>query len=209
MTGAVRYLTILWPGLPWLWLRGSLAGLVLALAFALTLDLALVSTWIWSELFGLPFTIAVWTATALIWLLATVSAAAAFPPSIPRIDPTRVDPLLVEARDAYLARDWIRAETRIRELLAIAPTDGEAQLLLATLLRRVGRRVESRAALAKLSSSDVGDRWSVEIAAELARLEAPPAVDAEDAVSPAADPPEDGIAGRLDDRAAQPRRHAA
>ena len=26
-----RYLTLLWPGLPWLWLRGSMAGLVLAL----------------------------------------------------------------------------------------------------------------------------------------------------------------------------------
>ena len=43
---ALRYLTLLWPGMPWLWLRGSRAGLVLALAFAIVLDVAILTTWI-------------------------------------------------------------------------------------------------------------------------------------------------------------------
>ena len=38
MTSA-RYLTLLWPGLPWLWLRGNRAGLVLACAFVLVVKL--------------------------------------------------------------------------------------------------------------------------------------------------------------------------
>lgn len=170
----VRYLTLFWPGLPWLWLRGSVAGLVLAVAFAITLDVAVITTFIWPDLIELSFLLAVWTATAIVWLVSTVSAVAAFPPPLARPAPAEVDPLFVRARAAYLARDWIVAETRLRELLAVAPTDGEAQLLLGTLLRRVGRRAEARRALEQLSRSDAGVRWSRAIATELARLEAAP-----------------------------------
>ncbi len=49
-----------------------------------------------------------------------------------------------------------------------------------TLLRRVDRRAESRAALEKLSRSDAGRPWQAVIRRELARLEAtktPPAAD--------------------------------
>ena len=75
---SVRYLTLVWPGLPWLWLRGSLAGLVLAVAFAVTLDVALITTFIWPDLVELSFILAVWTAAAIVWLVSTVSAVAAF-----------------------------------------------------------------------------------------------------------------------------------
>lgn len=167
-----RYLTLIWPGLPWLWLRGSYAGLVLALAFAVTLDVAVVTTFIWPDLVDLSFVLAVWTAAAIVWLVSTVSAVAAFPPPLRQWSPAEVDPLFVRARAAYLARDWVVAETRLRDLLALAPTDGEAQLLLGTLLRRTGRMAEARAALEKLSKSDSGARWQRVIHAELIRLDA-------------------------------------
>lgn len=167
----VRYLTLLWPGLPWLWLRGSLMGFVLAVAFAVTLDMAVLSTWIWSELLGLPFQIAAWAATAAIWLVATVSACASFPPPLRLGRDAETDAAFVKARDAYLAHDWLRAETRLRELLEIAATDGEAQLLLGTLLRRVGRFDEARDALEKLSRSDVGRPWQAAVDRELRRIE--------------------------------------
>ncbi len=181
----VRYLTLVWPGLPWLWLRGSLAGLVLAVAFAVTLDVAVITTVIWPDLVELSFILAVWTAAAIVWLVSTVSAVAAFPPPLSRPAPAEVDPLFVRARAAYLARDWIVAETRLRELLEVAPTDGEAQLLLGTLLRRTGRRAEARRALEQLSRSDSGGRWSRAIAAELDRLDAPPAQESGDEAEPA------------------------
>jgi hypothetical protein len=133
---ALRYLTLVWPGLPWLWLRGSLSGLFLAMAFAVSVDMAILATFVWPGLVELPFTLGLWTAVAVLWLISTVSAAAAFPPAIaaPRRD--EADALFVQARDAYLARDWVQTEARLQDLLTIAPTDGEAQLLHASLLRR-------------------------------------------------------------------------
>jgi len=167
----LRSLTLVWPGLPWLWLRGSVAGLVLALAFAVSLDVAVVTTFVWPGLVELPFTIAIWAATGVVWLVSTVSAAAAFPAPLARPPAAEIDPLFIAARDAYLARDWLAAETRLKALLELAPTDGEAQLLLATLLRRVGRLDEARSALDKLSASDAGRPWRAAIAAERSRIE--------------------------------------
>ena len=163
----LRSLTLLWPGLPWVWLRGSRAGLVLALAFAICLDMAVVTTWIWTEFVDMRVTLGIWTAAAVIWLVATVSAVAAFPPPLTSRRDTATEQLFVDARDAYLARDWLTAETKLRTLLAISPTDGEAQLLVGTLLRRVGRLREAKIALEKLARSDAGLPWRHAIGREL------------------------------------------
>ena len=168
--GFARYLTLVWPGMPWLWLRGSFAGLVLALAFALAVDVAVFTTWIWSELVDVRLSVALWTATAVVWLIATVSALTGFPPPIPHGRNAAADALFVKARDAYLARDWLAAETRLRSLLDLLPTDGEAQLLLGTLLRRVGRLDEAAAAFETLSRSDAGATWLPAIGRELERI---------------------------------------
>lgn len=168
---AARCLTLVWPGLPWLWLRGSLMGLVLALAFAVVVDAAVVVTWIWSDLVELPVAIGIWTAAATIFAVSTVSAVQAFPVPIPVGRDDRTESLFRAARDAYLARDWTAAETGLRSLLKRSPTDGEAQLLLGTLLRRVGRREEARDALEKLSRADAGQPWLAVIDRELARLD--------------------------------------
>ncbi|MFM8704221.1 MAG: tetratricopeptide repeat protein [Planctomycetia bacterium] len=168
--GFARYLTLVWPGMPWLWLRGSLAGLVLAVAFGLAVDVAVVTTWIWSELVDFRLTLALWTATAVVWLASTASAITSFPPPIPRGRDAAADALFVKARDAYLARDWLAAETKLRALLDLAPTDGEGQLLLGTLLRRVGRLDEATAALETLSRSDSGAPWRSAVARELERI---------------------------------------
>lgn len=162
----LRSLTLIWPGMPWLWLRGSRSGLVLALAFAVTVDVAIVTTWIWSELVRIEVTIGLWTAAAAVWVVATASAVAAFPPAIPRPRTAEADALFVKARDAYLGRDWPAAETHLERLLAIAPTDGEAQLLKATLLRRLGRTTAAQAALDALAAGDSGGPWRAEIARE-------------------------------------------
>jgi hypothetical protein len=169
--GLARSLTLVWPGMPWLWLRGSVGGLVLALAFAVLLDMAIVTTWIWSELVDLRISIGIWTATIAVWIVSTASAASSFPAPIPRDPDAATDTLFVKARDAYLARDWLTAETRLRAVLALAPTDGEAQLLLATLLRRVGRTAEAKRALEQLSRSDSGAPWQTAIAREFVLLD--------------------------------------
>lgn len=171
MIHAARYLTLAWPGLPWLWLRGSGAGLVLAIAFAVVFDAALVTTFIWSELVELQVAVALWTATAALWIVATVSAVSSFPPALPMGRDATVDSMFIAARDAYLSRDWLSAESKLRAALELAPTDGEAQLLLATLLRRVGRLDEARHALEKLARSDTGGPWRSAIVRELDLLD--------------------------------------
>jgi len=169
---ALRRLSLLWPGLPWLWLRGSRSGLVLALAFAVVIDLAVLATFVWSELFEGRVVAGLWGAGAAIWLTATAVGWATFPPPLPRQGSAVADTLFMSARDAYLSRDWLAAEERLRRILAASPTDGEAQLLLATLLRRAGRPREARQALEALSRSDCGAPWRTEIARELTRLDA-------------------------------------
>ena len=167
----LRSLTLAWPGLPWLWLRGSRSGLALALTFALTVDVAIVTTWIWSELIGIGVTIGLWTCVAAVWVVATASAVAAFPVPIPRPRAGAADALFVKARDAYLARDWPAAEAHLDHLRAIAPTDGEAQLLRGTILRRLGRLADARAAFAALAASDSGVPWRAEIGREISRVD--------------------------------------
>lgn len=185
--GFARYLTLVWPGMPWLWLRGSLAGLVLALAFAVAVDVAVLTSFIWTELVDVRMSLALWTATAAVWLVATVSAVTGFPPPIPRGRDAAAESVFVKARDAYLCRDWLTAETKLRALLDMTPLDGEAQLLLGTLLRRVGRHDEAEEALRKLSRSDSGAAWQAEIARELERIAAAQKMsgpDAAEAVTP-------------------------
>ena len=162
-----RSLTLLWPGLPWAWLRGSWAGLILAVAFAVCLDMAVVNTWIWTEFVDVRVTLGIWAAAAVIWLVATASALAAFPPPLTSQRDATSERLFVSARDAYLARDWLTAETKLQTLLTICPTDGEAQLLLGTLLRRAGRFAEAKNALEKLTRSDAGIPWRHAIWREL------------------------------------------
>lgn len=57
---AFRYLTLVWPGLPWALLRGSGAGVIVALAFAIALDAGVVTTFVWPDLVEMPVTVAVW-----------------------------------------------------------------------------------------------------------------------------------------------------
>jgi hypothetical protein len=166
----LRPFTLVWPGLPWLWLRGSVAGLVLALAFAVVLDMAIMATWIWTEFLDPPIVIGLWAGAAAVWVIATASAATTFPTPLQGGPDAAADALFAAARDAYLARDWLAAETKLRSLLVVRPTDGEAQLLLGTLLGRVGRRREARAALEALSRSDAGAPWRSAIARELGRI---------------------------------------
>lgn len=177
----LRPLTLIWPGLPWLWLRGSVAGLVLALAFAVVFDMAILATWIWTEFLELPIVVGLWVAAAVIWMAATVSAGLAFPAPIQVGHDAAADALFTAARDAYLARDWLAAETKLRSLLVVRPADGEAQLLLGTLLGRVGRLTEARGALEKLARSDAGAPWRAAIARELGRIERAAADAADDA----------------------------
>ncbi len=166
----LRSLTLIWPGLPWAWLRGSWAGLILATAFAICLNLCIITAWIWTSFINLEMTFGIWTATAIIWIVSTVSAMSTFPQPLISSRDEVTDQLFVDARDAYLAADWLQAETKLQTILTLSPTDGEAQLLFGTLLRRVGRFVEAKKSLEKLERSDSGKPWEHAIRHELSLI---------------------------------------
>ena len=166
----LRSLTLIWPGLPWAWLRGSWAGLILATAFAICLNLCIITAWIWTSFINLEMTFGIWTATAIIWIVSTVSAMSTFPQPLISSRDEVTDQLFVDARDAYLAADWLQAETKLQTILTLSPTDGEAQLLFGTLLRRGGRFVEAKKSLEKLERSDSGKPWEHAIRHELSLI---------------------------------------
>ena len=166
----LRSLTLIWPGLPWAWLRGSWAGLILATAFGICLNLCIITAWIWTSFIDLEMTFGIWAATAIIWIVSTVSAVSSFPQPLVRYRDEVTDNLFIDARDAYLAGDWLRAETKLQTILTLSPTDGEAQLLFGTLLRRVGRFEEAQKSLEKLARSDSGQPWQHAIRHELSLI---------------------------------------
>ena len=166
----LRSLTLIWPGLPWAWLRGSWAGLILATAFAICLNLCIITAWIWTSFIDLEMSFGIWTVTAIIWIVSTVSAVSSFPQPLVSYRDEVTDNLFIDARDAYLAGDWLKAETKIQTILTLSPTDGEAQLLLGTLLRRVGRFEEAKKSLKKLARSDSGQPWQHAIHHELSLI---------------------------------------
>ena len=166
----LRSLTLIWPGLPWAWLRGSWAGLILATAFGICLNLCIITAWIWTSFIDLEMTFGIWTATAIIWIVSTVSAVSSFPQPLVSYRDEVTDNLFIDARDAYLAGDWLRAETKLQTILTLSPTDGEAQLLFGTLLRRVGRFEEAKKSLEKLARSDSGQPWQLAIRHELSLI---------------------------------------
>jgi len=125
---------------------------------------------VWTALVEWEMVLGLWVATAVVWMVSTGSALSAFPPPLPVAREAAAEELFVAARDAYLARDWLAAETQLRALLMVAPTDGEAQLLLATLLRRARRLPEATAAFEKLLRSDAGIPWKGAILRELERI---------------------------------------
>jgi len=166
----LRSLTLIWPGLPWAWLRGSWAGLILATAFGICLNLCIITAWIWTSFIDLEMTFGIWAATAIIWIVSTVSAVSSFPQPLVSYRDEVTDNLFIDARDAYLAGDWLRAETKLQTILTLSPTDGEAQLLFGTLLRRVGRFEEAKKSLEKLARSDSGQPWQHAIRHELSLI---------------------------------------
>ena len=63
-----RWLLYLWPGLPQLWWQGALSALAVAVGFALALDVALLATWVWSELLAASVRPLVWPVLGLVWI---------------------------------------------------------------------------------------------------------------------------------------------
>lgn len=151
----------LWPGGTLLWREGAWLGLMLAVGFAVLLDLALLTTWIWTDVVSSAVRDAAWVMIGAIWLAWLVASARS--PAADGLDP---EPLFQQAITEYLKGDWLAAQRLLERLLKYNAHDAEARLTLATLLRRTGRLDDAARQLDQLARQDAALKWAQEIIRE-------------------------------------------
>lgn len=174
----------LWPGLAHLWIRGSVAGLALALAFSVLLNVLILGTLVWPAWLELRLKFICAGGVALLWVAALWETRG----ELRRLEQERQaldkegesselpgetstfisesnpdDELLAEAQKAYLLRDWVTAEQLYRKAIRVDRRAIEARLGYATLLRRIGRLRQARRRLDRLALLDAAQDWHYEI----------------------------------------------
>lgn len=169
MTGRMPHVTYLWPGLPTILSTGSWLGLVWAMGFAALVNLLVLATLWWPELFSVHIRNAVCLLTALYWGGATVASLRALRTMSPE-EEAAVEATFGDATELYLRADWFGAERILVDLLARNPRDVDAGLMFATLCRHTGRLEEASQQLDRLELLDGARKWFLEIHQERKRI---------------------------------------
>ena len=167
-----------WPGLPGLWYRGRWSSLMVAIGFSLLLNLAIISSFIWTEVFfdeGFPAV--AWPVLLMFW---TVTAWLAFQ-NLPDVMSVKTrtqqtvfehpDTLFIDARSEYLKGQWQQAEGLLLRSLIQTPRDIEARLMLATLYRHTRQFDNATVQLDKIDDFDESATWRSELLRERKLLE--------------------------------------
>lgn len=156
----------LWPGLPQLWYGSRWQGLAVAAGFALAVDWLLLTRLVWNELIGPELLFFEKIALATGWCWGVVVNRRWLKRHGPGTSVDTEEDLFPEAFAEYLQGNWFAAEQKCRNLIRLRTDDVEARLLLATLLRHVGRRDEARQELKLIDRYDAAAAWRFEIERE-------------------------------------------
>ena len=171
------YLICCWPGLARLWTKGHSSSLVVAIGFAVLLNLALVSTFLWPTSLGITFPLVAWPTLLLIWTTSAVVTYRSIPDELAEVRHGRknveevTDTLFNQAQREYLRGHWTDAEKLLKRRLHSKPRDIESRLLLATLLRHSRRLKEASEELDGLLKLDESIQWKFEISRERQLIE--------------------------------------
>ncbi len=163
----------LWPGLPQVWTGQEVLGLILAILFAATLNLAIVTQCVWTELFAPG-----WSSFFVALAVTTWMAALGYTcwwlwcchPDRYRLD---IDRLYREANDLYLQGRWNEARRRFEQILAMDETDADALMQLGSLFVRTDQPTLARRAFRQCLELEGGSKWRWEIEQALFRLDGP------------------------------------
>jgi len=166
MVWRTRWALLLWPGLPQTWLSASSVGLMVAVLAAGLLNLALAATLLWSELLPEALRTALWLLVAMLWGGSGAVAWRVVSRGGSSREQPGCDAMFHRAMEQYLKGDWFETEKTLRKLLRYDPRDVDARLMLATLLRHVGRLDEALAELEGLSRLEPAQKWELEIRRE-------------------------------------------
>ena len=167
-----------WPGLPGLWYRGRWSSLLLAIMFAILLNLTIVASFIWTGVFqDDAFPAIAWPVLLITWFGSAVIARRNLPDvmSLTKEDPVlaadeeseaAVDALFIEARREYLKGHWNEAQSLLQRQLNHYPRDIESRLMLATLFRHTRQFDDAVVQLNQVEKFDPAINWKNEIARE-------------------------------------------
>jgi tetratricopeptide (TPR) repeat protein len=161
-----------WPGLPQIWSGQELLGLILASMFALTVNTAVVSRYLWTDALppgGPTFFAALAAFTWLAGLGYTLYWIGCCHPERYRVD---IDRLYREAMDHYLQGRWNEARKQFEQILAFDETDADALMQLASLYVHTGQPALARKTFRQCLELEGGAKWRWEIGQSLAKLEA-------------------------------------
>jgi hypothetical protein len=159
-----------WPGLAQIWSGQEVLGVLLGSFFALALNLALVSRFIWIEAFATGWSDFLATLAVFSWLMSfgyTVWWVGLCHPDRHRQE---IERLFREAQEAYLQGRWSESKKRIERILARDETDADALMQLGTLYVRTREPSMARRAFLQCLESSQGAKWRWEIQRALARL---------------------------------------
>jgi hypothetical protein len=166
-----RWITVVWPGLTQLWLAGAWWGLAIACGFAWLVNLAVVSTFVWTELIAPWSRVGVWILLVMVWAAAMVLSVRQLRSSNPEAEQATAEDLFRRASREYLNGNWIKAEQLLTHLIRLNGRDCDAQLMLASLLRRTGQLTEASGRLRRLEATDGAEKWRSEVARERQMLD--------------------------------------
>jgi hypothetical protein len=166
----MRWAIYAWPGLPHLWTRGSWSALAVAVAVGALLNLALLATFVWTELLAEGLRKSLWLGLLIGWPAAALFSAAWLRRQVGRERPDAPGETggatLEEAQGHYLKGNWFEAERVLGILLRRNTRDLEARLLLATMYRHTRRFDEAARQLDSLGRCEGAEKWEWEICRE-------------------------------------------
>lgn len=166
-----------WPGLPGLWYRGHFSSLLLAVGFAIVLNLALISSFVWPLCLGETFPAVAWPTLLILWTVAAYVSVSTLPDVMSVATTAKVsaeettDTLFIQAQHEYLGGDWKAAESLLLQRLNRFPRDVESRLLLATLLRHDRQLEQASDQLDTIQKFDESHAWDFEIRRERRLIE--------------------------------------
>ena len=160
----------LWPGLPQIWSGQEVLGLLMAAMFAASLNLAVVSRYIWTDAFD-----AGWSGFFASLAVLTWAAGLAYTlwwvwrchPERHRAD---IDRLYREAVAQYLQGRWNESRSLFERVLSMDETDADALMQLGTLLLRTEQPAQARRAFRQCLELEGGAKWRWEIGRALSGL---------------------------------------
>ena len=161
-----RWITLLWPGLTQLWLSGAWWGLAIGCSFAWLMNLAILSTWDWTELVSPTVRMGVWVLLGMVWLASMILSFRQLLGFAPANAAEKVEALFRRAGREYLRGNWIEAERLLGQVIQLNRHDVDARLMLASLLRRTGQTAEAAQCLRHLEAIDGAEKWRCEIERE-------------------------------------------